>query len=147
MGLHYCGVAVYIDHEPRQEVAFAVNETECVGGAVGQPQSSPQSVCLHEAVAEEIGVDSFRRIEREHTDSDAADLEVSCADNASVGGSYSDKVSFVNAVAVLRHECQGSGENPWMKAVERLLFAFAQRQERKSGIGFGYSVFHFMKNR
>ena len=117
VGLHHSRRAVNVDHQARQEIAFAMHQAESIVVGAAQPESLTHLVCLCKALHKKCGVD-FCVVESENTHGDAANLIVSVADEVALVVVNSHQVTFFYVV----HASNCPRENPGVKSLERFLF-------------------------
>ena len=124
VGLKDGGRTIDVHHQAGEEIALAVHEPECVVVVAAQAQGAAHPPSVTETRGVESGVDAAVG-EIEDADGDGADLPVSDADDAAVGGLDTHQVALLQP---LGNGCQRAGEDPGMETVQGLLFAPAQAQ-------------------
>ena len=119
--------AVDVHHEPRQPVAFAVDEAVAVRvGVVRESERAPYVVGHGDAPVPPGLVDRFL-VECKHAHGDRADLIVSQGDEIARAGIYFDQGTFRDFRFVFGLDVvDGARENPRVAAHERFFLAFAQ---------------------
>ena len=117
VGLHHRQLAVEVDDQAGQKVAFAVHQTIHVVVAPHHTDGFPHAPGRTEALFPEAGVDGLAA-EGQHAQGDAAHLPVSLGHIAAVGGVDGDDIALFGLAL---HALHGAGEHPGMEASEAFL--------------------------
>ena len=127
MALDHGRGAVDVDHEPRQRVAFAVDQAVAGGpGVVREAQRAAHVVGDGHAAVPPSLVDRLA-LERQHAHGDRADLVVALGDEVARTGEDLDQSALGDLGFLLGLDAvDGARKDPGMAPGERLLLALAQ---------------------
>lgn len=124
VSLHDGRVAVDVNNEARQAVAFAMDETETVClGVAGEADATTHIVGCLQTTVPEGGIDGFMLVEGEHAHGDTAYLYVAPRQEGAVRRHDTDQVALIRLAFDM---VNGSAEHPWVKTAQRLFFSSLQ---------------------
>ena len=119
--LHHSRLAIAVDDQPWQIVAFSMHQPErVVLTPVGNADALPQAQRCFKPTPPEVAIDGYIS-ERQHPDSDAPYLIVAHSHEVALCIVHLDDVALTNAIV---HPLDGSREHPGVVSEQALLLSF-----------------------